>query len=741
MQFSRNQVEQPGESSSKQASNPGVPSRDIQIVKLRVSKLQTQKKFTTPVEQVSDHDQQSGSQPLSKELSPFKIGENSNSNFQEPSPHRGHQVLSLQSPSSIKIIDLRQPKVRRLLMDSLQEIVDGRKTRYHQRESKLFNEKYEQIIQDAKLNRTLKIETSIPHPQGTERGPGSPTPDSQLEQQIISRGDLSLCTPANTQENITVHQISKSNSLASLSNRNLEDDHNQQLGRMTQQQQLRLIQKLNQICSEQFQNNGRGSVQSSEPQSGSDEAGAGGAGEEPCQIFSAINNDCLLYIDNSTYVKSEKKLAQPKHLSEAKRVSPLDTLSIINEPSASSLKMFDPQLYLRQIDNSKMLEELSKRLMSIQKLQNQNALDANQGFVSRNNQQPKSNNPNIVQQVSTDQQTLFIQSLSQSRVETETMYSGPNVSEAPSVSNLTFFDLSNPQHLNQLFEKLELIQRLEQREVPKLRRTPSPSATPEPLPDEDALRVQNQGSQSGEASEIASSSCTKTPVHSRQGIEQHQIDVDLLVQKLLQIPNVDVLESIFEEGDPEKILNIDLQPSNGTNEPNGAHSPYFNYPAASSRKPGSESISSGGRASEVQSSGIMTPKSQHSLSTPNQIRLLQERNFTLNNIRIPLMQANLNSQSGGHGNQNDLMSPLTKKLLMQKLIEVQEQIGDSASDSSDGPLPHHMIDGHVAGSIPSNPQLFDDPPKPRDPSIIVQKAIDQRTKLIISQIDEEDENL
>lgn len=331
-------------------------------------------------------------------------------------------------------------------MDSLQEIVDSRKTRFHQRESKLFNEKYEQIIQDTKLHRTMKIETSIP--QSTERGDQSPTPDSQLEQQIISRGGLSLCTPANTQENITVHQISKSNSLASLSNRNLEDEHNQQLGRMTQQQQLRLIQKLNQIYTEQYQNKGRGSVQSSEPQSGSDEAGGGGAGDERCQIFSAINNDCLLYIDNSTYVKSEKKLAQPRHLSEAKTVSPLDTLSIINEPSASSLKMFDPQLYLRQIDNSKMLEELSKRLMSIQKLQNQNALDASQGFVSRNNQQPKTNNPNIVQQVSTDQQTLFIQSLSPSRVETETLYSGPNVSEAPSVSNLTFFDLSNPQHLN-----------------------------------------------------------------------------------------------------------------------------------------------------------------------------------------------------------------------------------------------------------------------------------------------------
>ena len=84
----------------------------------------------------------------------------------------------------------------------------------------------------------------------------------------------------------------------------------------------------------------------------------------------------------------------------------------------------------------------------------------------------------------------------------------------------------------------------------------------------------------------------KTPVHSRQGIEQHQIDVDLLVQKLLQIPNVEILDSIFE-GDPDRILNIDLQPSNGTND----------------MKFLGDSLVSSGRASEIQSSGIMTPRS------------------------------------------------------------------------------------------------------------------------------------
>ena len=46
------------------------------------------------------------------------------------------------------------------------------------------------------------------------------------------------------------------------------------------------------------------------------------------------------------------------------------------------------------------------------------------------------------------------------------------VTKVPSVSDLTFFDLSNPMHLNQLFSRLEQIQKQEisgqdKREMPK----------------------------------------------------------------------------------------------------------------------------------------------------------------------------------------------------------------------------------------------------------------------------------
>lgn len=38
--------------------------------------------------------------------------------------------------------------------------------------------------------------------------------------------------------------------------------------------------------------------------------------------------------------------------------------------------------------------------------------------------------------------------------------------------------------------------------------------------------------------------CNKQLIHSRQGLEQHQIDVDLLIQKLMQISNVEMLDSL-----------------------------------------------------------------------------------------------------------------------------------------------------------------------------------------------------
>jgi len=73
----------------------------------------------------------------------------------------------------------------------------------------------------------------------------------------------------------------------------------------------------------------------------------------------------------------------------------------------------------------------------------------------------------MVQQVSTDQKTNFIQQADLISLKNYQKYikKSPNeirgrfVTKVPSVSDLTFFDLSNPIHLNQLYSRLDHIQK------------------------------------------------------------------------------------------------------------------------------------------------------------------------------------------------------------------------------------------------------------------------------------------
>ena len=90
--------------------------------------------------------------------------------------------------------------------------------------------------------------------------------------------------------------------------------------------------------------------------------------------------------------------------------------------------------------------------------------------------------------------------------------------------------------------------------------------------------------------------------------------------------------------------------------------------------------------------------------------------------------ANQDRRQGSEDKQHDLASPSVKSLLVRKLKEVKEQIGDSGSDCE--------VDGVVAGSTFQLP--VEEEKKERD-GLMVQHAIDnnhRRTKLIISQIDE-----
>ena len=98
-----------------------------------------------------------------------------------------------------------------------------------------------------------------------------------------------------------------------------------------------------------------------------------------------------------------------------------------------------------------MLNELHERLEVIRQENN----SPSQFNVSRNLQQ----NQNVVQQISTDQQTLFVQELDLFEKQAKIQR---NPKKVPSVADLTFFDLSNPTHLNKLYSRLEEIQALEE---------------------------------------------------------------------------------------------------------------------------------------------------------------------------------------------------------------------------------------------------------------------------------------
>ena len=79
----------------------------IQKVRLRISKLNQSKKFSTPVEDFSCSSV--SDEQIEEEVIPQR-----NNNIQNFG-----QILNFNSPSSIKVIDLKQPKVRKLLMESL----------------------------------------------------------------------------------------------------------------------------------------------------------------------------------------------------------------------------------------------------------------------------------------------------------------------------------------------------------------------------------------------------------------------------------------------------------------------------------------------------------------------------------------------------------------------------------------------------------------------------------------------
>ena len=193
--------------------------------------------------------------------------------------------------------------------------------------------------------------------------------------------------------------------------------------------------------------------------------------------------------------------------------------------------MFEPsgqQIHVEPLEGSvenlqaAMFDDLSSRLLTLQKNESsggnpsllQDCMADIPANYSRNNHKQQVNQ-NVIQQVSTDQRHLFFQQadlynryVSQDRLSKPQQ---PKVSKVPSVTEMTFFDLSNAQHLNQLFTRLEDIQRQEcltgtdVGEMPQLLRGPVYPAQRKGPRDEE-LKDNGHGIQSGQRSGEASSS-------------------------------------------------------------------------------------------------------------------------------------------------------------------------------------------------------------------------------------------
>mmetsp|Transcript_33585 Transcript_33585/g.51669 ORF Transcript_33585/g.51669 Transcript_33585/m.51669 type:complete len:183 (+) Transcript_33585:2921-3469(+) len=165
---------------------------------------------------------------------------------------------------------------------------------------------------------------------------------------------------------------------------------------MTPRQQMRLIHRLNEIFEEQETGHLSNSSSKSVPADSNLLGDRPLKEDEECQIFSAINNECLLYIANSTHKQSEIRMSQEKPSAD-KFSSPAGT--------QSQISLSKPQDIRHQVDTQAMFQDLACRLQDIQNIQKicdrTSSIPGSANF-SRNNFQLHIN-MNMVDQVSTSE--------------------------------------------------------------------------------------------------------------------------------------------------------------------------------------------------------------------------------------------------------------------------------------------------------------------------------------------------
>eukprot|EP00347_Sterkiella_histriomuscorum_P008212 403345949 len=650
------------------------------IVKFREN--QHAKKYTTPIQSNPDSAYQSlnSMQNLNvqqteenqdhQSSNSIQFFNNSTNNFCQNVPNAG-------SPSAVKIIDLRNSQIRKLVMDSLNEIIQERKRLKPTSNRHLSTQSYQSML--SQTPQSLKVQNSIDESQ------------IMLIERIQNNQDI---PQTNNQEQNT-EQISRQSRppsrIASVSNQNgdqilQEQQVNNGIYRMSPRSQQKFFTSLEKIYQEQDQQNLRS-----------------GLIEEPNSpeytIVRALDNSCVLF---------QVKENQPNTVL---------TESDGNSGYNSGLKLQSPNIQSHFHDNDEnpdilsncenhqeMMQQLTQRLQGIENQENQ-------PITHRRNQlanQQAMRAGLYVESISIDKQFLMIHPKNLKMLTPS--IKAPQISRQPSIQNIDYFDMSLPYHLQILCQRLNdlrIQEEMQEQSASNQSLVLQEQNNQDEIFQEQSEQIHQQVSLDNQATLFLSyehpdqssgqDSTTKTPLPSRMPVsrgEGQEIDIDLLIAKLLDIPNDELIESIFNMS----VQDVDQVMYNQKD---------FEDP--------------------INQNEDVQEESNEYFSTPIQARIFYEKGY-LNNGGKPLRGL-------------DLRSPQTKFNLMRKLQEVKEQNHSSEEDEEE------LRDSQVAGyqlneyrRIQQNVAQIQQHQSQQIRGPLMLRAVNDFSRLYINEEDEDDES-
>ncbi|CDW84940.1 UNKNOWN [Stylonychia lemnae] len=356
-----------------------------------------------------------------------------------------------------------------------------------------------------------------------------------------------------------------------------------------------------------------------------------------------------------------------------------------NSGQNSGFKMQSPNVnrnfYDQEVEclnDPEIIQQLAQRLQNIENQENVPNVRRNE---LKKEQQMRGGL--LVESFSTDRQFLMIHPRNLKKL-TPTL-KAPQISRQPSIKSIDYFDLSIPYHAVILCQRLLDLRNLEeessqdtneenqQQEAVGEQQNEQLEDQVQEIPQQMSVDQQTSVFESQEQSNQVSApnSHNKTPLPSlvppSRG-ENQEIDIDLLINKLLEIPHDELLDSLLNLSINENDVNNNNNGSNNLQNQEQQNDPTLQNSVFHQQGRDSD------QNSDFTSSGIQTPGS-NSFSTPIQAKIFYEKGNLIN---------------GGKQQRGlDLRSPQTKFNLMRKLQEVKELNNSSDEDE----IANHTIAG------------------------------------------------